>query len=727
MAGLMTEASPLTYPENASIAESNCIIFRKGNRSRRLGFDYEDNYTTSPYSLAQSLFPTVATKEFTWTSVNKDATKNFLVHQLGLTLYFYDHAVSPLSAGLFSNSIDLTPYVTPYAVSPQSGEVGFASGKGYLFIAGENIEPLIIIYDDSLKTFTPTRIYIQIRDFIGVDDGLANDEEPTTLTLQHKYNLKNQGWIPPQNDGAGPLLQYYDSYGNTGQYASGTTADPIPEYFTKWARYPGNNKQWWVAKAQQASSGIQIGDFDPNLLNKFYFGNAHAPRGHFVFNAFYKDRSAVSGVAGIPVEFSVDRPPTVAFFSGRVWFACDNSIYYSMILDDQRKAGFCYQEADPTSEQLSDLIASDGGVIEIPELARAIHLVAIGGGVLVFGTNGVWFITGTTSGFSATSISTIKVSPIGTKSPNSVVETYDSVYWWSDVGIQGMSSKTGLFGPISGDFQQSIVTLTTIQTFWNDIPAANKPFVKAVYDSATNVVQWLYNSQENPVSPYVYDSVLNYDLTLKSFYPWQVSSNGPLITGCFNTPELNTLDIPTQIKNTFNKFIFVNPVGSSSYNFAFGFFKNNSFTDFQQFDTVGASYLSFMETGYEILNDAERKKQTPYVFTYFRRTEQNYVSNGSGDFALDTPSSCYFQTKWDWSSSNVSNKWSSKIQAYRLNRIPVFDETDLTFDTGYPLVVTKNKVRGIGKSIQFRFENGEPGTDFDLLGWATEYTGLTQP
>ena len=43
--GLITEASPLTYPENASIDEDNMILYRKGNRSRRLGIDFESGYS----------------------------------------------------------------------------------------------------------------------------------------------------------------------------------------------------------------------------------------------------------------------------------------------------------------------------------------------------------------------------------------------------------------------------------------------------------------------------------------------------------------------------------------------------------------------------------------------------------------------------------------------------------------------------------------------------------
>lgn len=42
---MITEASPLTYPEDASYDEDNMILYRAGNRSRRLGIDFERDYT----------------------------------------------------------------------------------------------------------------------------------------------------------------------------------------------------------------------------------------------------------------------------------------------------------------------------------------------------------------------------------------------------------------------------------------------------------------------------------------------------------------------------------------------------------------------------------------------------------------------------------------------------------------------------------------------------------
>ena len=43
--GLITEAGPLTYPEGASLDESNFVLNRDGSRQRRFGIQFEDGGT----------------------------------------------------------------------------------------------------------------------------------------------------------------------------------------------------------------------------------------------------------------------------------------------------------------------------------------------------------------------------------------------------------------------------------------------------------------------------------------------------------------------------------------------------------------------------------------------------------------------------------------------------------------------------------------------------------
>lgn len=738
--GLITEASPLTYPENASIDEDNCVIFRKGNRSRRLGIDYEDSYTLSSYSLTESTFNNNAIIEYKWEAVGNQTGTAFLCSQIGTVIRFYDiNTASAVSLGLKSFTIDLNSFKAPAAGDISSYPVSMSSGNGVLFVVGEGIEPFYVEYDLDTDTITTTQIYVQIRDFKGVHDNLANDEEPTTLTAAHQYNLLNQGWFDPRNTGAsGVTISYFDPYGELNTQEAPTQTN-ISLYYAAYFKYPSNSKQWFAGKNT-------TGDFDPATLAKFSPGSSHAPRGHFVVNAFYIDRSAMSGVLGLDVESTVARPISVAFVGGRAWYGCESKVYFSQVLDEVHKAGFCYQDADPTSEDISDLIASDGGVIPIPEIGKIIKLVPMGSGVLVFANNGLWFVSGTSAGFTATDYSVQKISSIGTESPMSIVDTEGQVFWWSKVGIQGISQKQGLFGTVDGAFDKQNIAEQTIQTFYNDdIDETAKIYAKGIYDPATNVVQWLY--RDNTVSGnYRYNRILNLDLTLQAFYPWSLSyiSTKPFITGVFTTTQVNSVktdqnvvtnsvlvvaggvqvtagDYSSQIRPTFLKYVTAVP-NPTDYKITFSYFQGLDFADFKTFDGTGTAYESFVETGYELLEDTMRKKQAPYVFCYFRRTEENATVEVDGSVSLDKPSSCMFQVRWDWTDSTNSGKWTTPIEAYRTVRFyPV--SVSGPYENGYPVVVTKNKVRGTGRAIQFRFSSSTVGKDFDLLGWAVSYTG----
>lgn len=713
--GLITEASALTYPENATIAEDNCLLSRKGNRSRRLGINREYGGSLTSVAMFQTGFDNLAINEFRWESVANVAGLDYLVVQIGLRLYFFDLQVDqPVSSGDTGLNLDLTAYVRSGATAPESEIVQMASGKGLLFVVGPHLEPVMVEYNRDTNVLTASRVYIQIRDFKGLDDGLANDQEPTTLSNPHLYNLLNQGWYDPANTGAGASVTYYNFFGEQSTYIA-PTYSVITAYHTHSGRYPPNSKQWWTAKTSS-------GNFDPQLLEKLYTGSARAPRGHFIVDAFNIDRGAVSGVSGLDVESTYERPVTVSFFGGRVWYATNSTVYFSQVLDDKRRAGMCYQEADPTAEDISDLIGTDGGVIPIPEMAKAVRLVPAGAGILVFATNGIWSITGTSSGFTATDISVSKVSPIGTDSPQSIVEAEGQFYWWSKIGVMGMNQNVGIYGPIEGSYQRTNISESTIQTLYNSILPNSKRYAKGVFDSSTNTIQWLYSSSSG--ARHRYDKILNLDLTLQAFYPFTISSsvaqNTPWVVGVFATSFINDLQLAYDglPELTFVKYMTVTP-NAPEYRIAFASFNDTTFQDWGT-----QAYTSYIETGYELLQDAMRDKQATWVYTYFRRTEELFVLSGS-EYTMNHQSSCHFQAKWDWSDSPVSNRWSNKEQAYKYQTVPVVDENNLTVDNGYAVIVSKHKVRGSGKSIQFRFECSEPNRDFDLLGWSTNYTGNT--
>lgn len=716
--GLITEASLLTYPENACTDLDNCILYRKGNISRRLGMNIEAGWATNSQITDPNILQQSAINTYKWEAVRNDVASNFLVQQIGLSVYFYDLSVSPLSAGLYPVVINLASYLgpNPDPTLATRSDVSFSSGKGLLFIVGEYIEPIVVEYLPDVGTLVSQRVYIQVRDFDGVDDSLAIDEESTVLSDAHHYNLLNQGWVDAGNPGGGPLVSFFNQIG-TQSTKNDPPETPITAYHTAIGRYPGNNKQWWPARDSTTNA------FDPALLNTIFFSSSRAPRGRFVLDAFYKDRSSFSGVPNILPEVNNSRPNSCTFFSGRTWFLQGSTVYFSQVMTTKHKAGMCYQEADPTSEQYSELVATDGGVLPIPEMGKGLKLLAAAGGVLVFANNGVWFISGAGGPFSADNISVQKVSAIGTSSPGSIVETKSGIYWFADVGIQGLQVETGASGT-----SFNLVTLSedTIQGFYvDDIPESAKPYVRGIYDKATNIIQWLFNDQDD--YRYFYNRILNLDLGLGAFFPFTIADGAPRLCGVFTTTSLNRINDPfnTTIKDTFIKYVFA-VLQDGNYYYGFCSLDDYTFVDWKGYDGVGVSYLSYLEAGYELLDDAMRKKGMSYIFTYFRRTEENYIEL-DGDYTTDNPSSCLLQVKWDWANHPSAGKWSTKFEAYRHGRLPQFDEEDLTFETGYPIVISKNKVRGNGRAIQFRFESNGPGKDFDLLGWSVPYTGNANP
>ena len=188
--GLVTEASPLTYPEDTSLDECNTVPSRKGNRTRRFGINY-----SASNSVSRSYDPSLAKAEFMWRAVGANPGLSFLVVQNGAEISFFDRTKTNFAANKKTFTINLNEYSRPGALSVAKNPCHFASGKGYLFIVNQDLEPLVVTYNVVDDSITVTKIVILARDFEGMRDGLQNDEELSTLTKSHFYNLLNQGWV----------------------------------------------------------------------------------------------------------------------------------------------------------------------------------------------------------------------------------------------------------------------------------------------------------------------------------------------------------------------------------------------------------------------------------------------------------------------------------------------------------------------------------------------------
>jgi hypothetical protein len=98
------------------------------------------------------------------------------------------------------------------------------------------------------------------------------------------------------------------------------------------------------------------------------------------------------------------------------------------------------------------------------------------------------------------------------------------------------------------------------------------------------------------------------------------------------------------------------------------------------------------------------------------RTEDGF-QDVSGDVIPNKESSCKLQARWEWANSPNGNKWGREFETYRYNRFYMPEDINDDYDTGDKLIVTKNKLRGHGKTLSLKFSTS-PNKDCNLLGWS---------
>jgi hypothetical protein len=751
--GLISEASPLTFPEDASLDENNFELLRDGSRKKRLGIDYEEDYSYSAL-IASSSFEDRVTTTYVWKSVDEDGSKSFLVTQIDDTLYFHDLSSSSnsISNSIKSFTVSLTSFKTPTSINVGNTRVSMSSGKGFLFVNSKEIEPLYVKYDPDTDTIEAIDYNINIRDFDGLDSLESNsssniletDERPDLLSDTHNYNLRNQGWNQELH-----------------LRRTGATTGIDFQLFKDWGLdnvYPSN--------ADIAHFGVRIDPSDnsgpirffPEDLEHKYFKATPAPKGHFVLDIFTKQRS-ISGIPGLPlVDVVTSRPSSSAFFAGRLFTAVGSNVYFSQLIKSEKEIGRCYQEADPTAEQINEIVATDGGVIPIPDSGDILKVVALSYGLVVFSTNGVWFINGADSAFTATNFQNNFISNVGIQDGFSVLSVEDAIYYHNDSGIYTIGSDQ-----VSGLPKVTNISQTTIHSVFLAISASARSNMFSIYDPLDKKIYWLYNtdpSYDGSSFRSRYDGILVLDLVLDAFYKLSIeeltstapSFGSPFIYSAFITPELQTVStevsvvdsLGVQIVDSLGQEVVVagsedRPIitslmflvarevpGFTANQYTFASLTNTNLVDWEKEDTIGIGYTAFLTTGYAIEDDIMRFKQAPYIQCAFNRTESRFVDNGSGGVEFDRPSSCLMKTHWDWSDNTVSGKVTSEQEVYRYRRPFISGAIGEVFDNGLPVVTTKTKIRGRGRAVNLTFTS-PANTDCQLLGWAILGLGNTLP
>ena len=741
--GLITEASPLTFPENASLDEDNFVLNRNGSRSRRLGIDYENLYQLNSTSITADSIKEGKQSFHVWTTPGGSTSVSIGIIRIVNKLFFLDLLKPNPSANLLNNGNSLT------ITGLNNAKIQTAVINNKCIIVSEDLNlPVLLTYNSTTDTVTQSTIDIKVRDIWGLDDGLDVDERIATLSNDHKYNLRNQGWSENIVTNSGTYTDAIDYCRNSTDFGN---------------VYPSNADAWVLGKNSDQTSG-DYEKFDPAILKKNATSRFQIAKGRIIIDAFNRgsSRQANTDVTGLNTDQETGSFSTVAAYAQRLFYSgivsnvtdpdtkspnYSGYIFFTQIITSDDQLGKCHQETDPTDAALNDVVASDGGTVQIPDCSKIIKIVPSQASLLIFAENGVWELYGDTGGFNATSFQLGKISDNGVLNADSIVFVNGAFFYWSNAGIYMLTPDAA-----GGRFKAVSLSLTTIQSLYLDIPELGKDHCKGYYDEKENRVRWLYNNNNDTnynTNNYInkYNKELIYDLTLQAWYTntfAELETNSPYIADYIQIPGYVIAEQDTNVLVNTNEVIVTStdeviitidtPLNRSSQfsyltikgtQFTVSKFASLQFKDWYTADGTGANYLSYLVTGYELYNDIMRRKQAPYIFFYFNRTEDGYIEDGA-NLLLKNQSSCLVQAQWNWANSVNSGKWGTQFQAYKLLRNYIPSGPADPFDYGDKVIVTKNKIRGSGKTLSLKIES-ETGKDMVLLGWATPAITLDRP
>jgi hypothetical protein len=739
--GLITEASPLNFPVNASVDEDNFELNRDGTRDRRLGMDFEPSYTYIDAGVTTSTISSAAINTFKWYSINGLISKEFLVAQVNKTLFFFDTEEAVLSETGYKGSLVLSTF-------PSEIRYSFAALEGKLVVAAGVSSVAVVSYNETTNIFSVTYKTLKVRDVWGVEvtgSSYETDESyrSTTIPTQHRYNLVNQSWGIPRKNKAGTLV------------------NPITQYFTDLGVYPSNSEVVWTGLQFQpvAAGADPFERLYTNIFTESLGANVKAPKGYFIIDVLDRGAARASAYAtnstkysalgtstiSLPTDSTPGGATCIAAFAGRVFYAGFNGdvvggdarspvlsdhVLFSKLVRSPTDIYKCHQEGDLASRDSGDLLDTDGGFLRIAGARGIIGLYNLESHLIVLATNGVWAISGGADyGFTATNYKVNKISAFGALAPDSVVIEGGRLFYWSEDGIYVIAK-----GQV-GEYEVNSLTVATIQTFYENIPVASKLKATGSYDMLTKKIRWLYKTGSLFSSLSVTREIV-FDLALNAFYTstiQQAPGNVIEVVSSFVSKPFNTGDsFTTVLSGTDEVLVSTDTVGivsdirksgiqslryltlvsvSGALKIAFSYYYNNSFLDWYSYDNVGTDAKGFILTGSQVAQDSGVEKQIPYLIMHFRRTESGVIG------ALPNyQSSCKVRSQWNWSNTVNSGKWGDLFQAYRYREPRFVTGTADTYDNGYETIISKNKLRGRGKAFALYIET-ESLKDCRILGW----------
>lgn len=553
-------------------------------------------------------------------------------------------------------------------------------------------------------------------------------------THPHIYNLWNQGWGESRMESS-----------------NGTKlVRPIDDFHRTTGLIPANadNLNSVLYADSQESSNRTAARFHPKDLEANPQGSSVAPQGRYIIDALERGDSRAdvwkedlkakgenqrSNRAKLNYEETTGGCTTVAEYAGRVWYAgfsgdtagstlrMASKILYSQTGNDDLTS--CFQEADPTSDDDSALVDTDGGWVSIDGIDKVIKLVPTDTSLVVFATNGVWVIAGTDGNtFTPTNSMVLKVTDKGPLNAENIIQVDSDIYFWAEDGLYKLESK--------GFATFNIIPMTkqTINSLVLDLSEEDFLGMSGAYDERLDRLIWVIDGKVNAPSrrEIIYHLTFQ-SFTVNTFYKSGVSDTREVLA-VVKTPQFLSSTLNVSVVEGFDNIVegddnivietsdrdgkpsrvaYLSLRNTDSKTYLF--FADLVRDDFKDWSEVDAS--AHLLTGYMTGGDTSRQKQVPSLTVHCNRTETTATETG-----INKGSSCLLQTQWEWTNDAYANKWGPTIQAYRLPR-PQIRGVDQPVAEGVQVVTTRNKLRGRGRTVSLKFST-ETGKDCQLLGWS---------
>lgn len=663
--GLITEGNKGQFPQDSAIDLSNVDILPEGIVQRRLGANIEAggqvHFTTTNSNRVSG-----AMSQYLWKNANGVPNLNLRLIQIGNEIKVFEDK-TPLSQQTILRTINLASA----ARRAEYVEVGKA-----LVVTNGASDPIVITISGTEGSVSVASETLSI--LVRVDYRLHNSPPGVVGTSQflpsvtEEFDLRNSGWPfdrlcatredgdsdPRWNDPAGFFRQVIG-------YWPGISLNP---------------KYMILDTAEDPDS---VGTFSPRKVNEdAFFGNSVPPLGHYITSAWSIDarqlmladlksptpsefRNPISQINPLLTSETVkssgtfqnatsNRPTCVGYINGHALFGGLDlfnkpTLWVSQLVKTTDNIGRCYQEADPTADEINDLVATDGGVLHPVGMSTPIAIREFNNGAIIFAQNGVWHLSGSGTGeaFSMTSFRFTRITSINAVSAGSILEVEGAILYWSEEGI--IQIATNQFGEANAEN----LTKNTINKFYNAIGDRALPNINGVYASAEKRVYWFVPDSRQESGYFRSDTqlVVVLDLRLPGFYIYNlaVSTDAavpravlPLelegtvkqntivnvVDSAFNNVVTSTGDNvvangTVTVDNDLNLGIVtmrVLPEVSTPSAVEYSTLSSTTFADWDYYSSI--PYQSFIEFAYLYPSNKTAGMQVPYLHSFFAKERE---------------------------------------------------------------------------------------------------------